>query len=103
MKIGEGRLSKATKVLSAPQPPEPAAVPSRFGTAPTRDTETAKPLQDYVENHLMLPHGLRKSFPLKGYIGNILGLYGDNGKENGNYYITIGYISTVFCLNLRAS
>ena len=32
--------------------------------------------------------------PLKGYIGNILGLYRDNGKENGNYYITIGYVST---------
>ena len=25
-------------------------------------------------------------------IGYILGLYGDNGKENGNYYNTIGYI-----------
>ena len=28
----------------------------------------------------------------KGYIGNILGLYRDNGKENGNYYIITGYI-----------
>ena len=27
-----------------------------------------------------------------GYIGVIRGLYGDNGKENGNYYIIIGYI-----------
>ena len=27
-----------------------------------------------------------------GIIGYILGLYGDNGKENGNYYIIIGYI-----------
>ena len=25
-------------------------------------------------------------------IGYILGLYWDNGKENGNYYIIIGYI-----------
>ena len=23
----------------------------------------------------------------RGYIGDILGLYRDNGKENGNYYI----------------
>ena len=29
-----------------------------------------------------------------GYIlGFILGLYWDNGKENGNYYIIIGYRS----------
>ena len=27
----------------------------------------------------------------KGYIGNILGLYGDNGTENGNNYSIIGY------------
>ena len=30
-----------------------------------------------------------------GYMGimrYILGLYRDNGKENGNYYIIIGYI-----------
>ena len=26
------------------------------------------------------------------YIGAILGLYRDNGKENGNYYSIIGYI-----------
>ena len=25
-------------------------------------------------------------------IGYVLGLYGDNGKENGNCYNTIGYI-----------
>ena len=24
---------------------------------------------------------------LKGYLGLILGLYWDNGKENGNYYL----------------
>ena len=28
----------------------------------------------------------------RDYIGYILGLYWDNGKENGNYYIKIGYI-----------
>ena len=27
-----------------------------------------------------------------GIIGKKLGLHRDNGKENGNYYITIGYI-----------
>ena len=31
--------------------------------------------------------------PFKGryrdYVGVILGFYGDNGKENGNYYIVI--------------
>ena len=26
------------------------------------------------------------------YIGAILGLYRDNGKENGNYYSITGYI-----------
>ena len=26
-----------------------------------------------------------------GVIGTILGLYGDNGKENGNYYIGVTY------------
>ena len=25
-------------------------------------------------------------------IGYILGFYRDNGKESGNYYITVGYI-----------
>ena len=29
----------------------------------------------------------------KGTIGYILGLYRDNGKEYGNYYDIIGYIS----------
>ena len=24
--------------------------------------------------------------------GTLLGLYRDNGKENGNYHVTIGYI-----------
>ena len=27
-----------------------------------------------------------------GIIGYILGLYRDNGKENGNYYFLMGYI-----------
>ena len=27
-----------------------------------------------------------------GVLGNILGLYRDNGKENGTYYILIGVI-----------
>ena len=27
-----------------------------------------------------------------GIIGTILGFYGDNGKENGNYYIGFIYI-----------
>ena len=31
-------------------------------------------------------HGLKLRVPLK-YIGVILGLYRDNGKENGNYYL----------------
>ena len=26
-----------------------------------------------------------------GYIGFILGIYGDNGQENGNYYSIVGY------------
>ena len=26
-----------------------------------------------------------------GIIGTILGFYGDNGKENGNYYIGVTY------------
>ena len=42
--------------------------------------------------------------PFKGvyrdYIGVILGLYRDNGKENGNYYSRLGlygvYIRTLF-------
>ena len=29
-------------------------------------------------------------------IGVILGLYGDDGKENGNYYIIMGYIMGLF-------
>ena len=29
-----------------------------------------------------------------GIIGIILGFYGDNGKENGNYYIELIYIYT---------
>ena len=29
---------------------------------------------------------------IRGSIGYILGLYWDNGKENGNYYSTLGYI-----------
>ena len=28
----------------------------------------------------------------RGYIGIILGLYWNNGKENGSYYISIGVI-----------
>ena len=27
----------------------------------------------------------------RDYIGYILGLYWDNGKENGNYYIVVGH------------
>ena len=27
-----------------------------------------------------------------GIMGNILGLYRDNGKENGNYYIIVGLL-----------
>ena len=30
-----------------------------------------------------------------GIIGTILGLYEDNGKENGNYYIVVIYIYTL--------
>ena len=32
----------------------------------------------------------------KGNSGYILGLYGDNGKENGNYYNIGGYIEFIF-------
>ena len=35
----------------------------------------------------------------RGYIGVVLGLYGDNGKENGNYYIYI-YDGITFFGNL---
>ena len=28
----------------------------------------------------------------RDYLGDILGLYGDDGKENGNYYNDIGVI-----------
>ena len=31
-------------------------------------------------------------FPHRGNVGDILGLYRDNGKQNGNYYSIIGYI-----------
>ena len=41
--------------------------------------------------HLFLAH--RKGRVL-GYIATILGLYWDNGKENGNYYNRI-YIGTI--------
>ena len=30
-----------------------------------------------------------------GYIGMILGLYRDNGKENGSYYSILGYIGVI--------
>ena len=36
-----------------------------------------------------------EAFPSPGFQGlglGFLGLYRDNGKENGNYYIIIGYI-----------
>ena len=28
---------------------------------------------------------------IMGFIGYILGLYWDNGKENGNYYLGVGF------------
>ena len=34
----------------------------------------------------------RKLGLYRGFNGGILGLYRDNGKENGNYYIKIGFI-----------
>ena len=37
--------------------------------------------------------GMRLGVTYRGLAGNIiLGLYRDNGKENGNYYIIVGYI-----------
>ena len=36
-------------------------------------------------------------------IGHILGLYRDNGKENGNNYIIIGYILGLFFRFLNSS
>ena len=33
-----------------------------------------------------------------GIIGTILGFYGDNGKENGNYYIGVIYCLAHFKL-----
>ena len=38
--------------------------------------------------------------PFKGIYRVILGLYGDNGKENGNYYkglYRVGYLTTMWC------
>ena len=32
---------------------------------------------------------------IMGYIGDMLGLYRENGKYNGNYYNTIGYIGVI--------
>ena len=29
---------------------------------------------------------------IKGFIGYMMGLFWDNGKENGNYYSILGYI-----------
>ena len=49
----------------------------------------------------MIPQGdIEEGAPYNGlyrvYIGFILGLYRDNGKENGNYYIIIGRKDTCF-------
>ena len=45
------------------------------------DEEEAADVKDVVP---VVPQPLGKTY--RGYIGYILGLYGDNGKENGNYY-----------------
>ena len=38
--------------------------------------------------------GLQPLLVVSRESGNILGLYGNNGKENGNYYIIVG---SIFC------
>ena len=41
---------------------------------------------------------LQGGWELLGIIGAILGFYGDNGKENGNYYIGVLCIIIIFTI-----
>ena len=48
-------------------------------------------MMEFMQKMMESGGGVRQGLVLRAYRGNIgvilLGLYGDNGKENGNYYL----------------